>query len=679
MVAIDLQTPEGRQTALERMMLIRRFDEAVGNGYADGDIPGFVHLYLGQEAVAVGACGALEPDDYITSTHRGHGHCIAKGLDPTLMMAEIYGKEAGYCNGKGGSMHIADVEAGMLGANGIVGAGPPIATGAGTSIDIQDGSRVALSFYGDAAAAEGSVHEAINLAAVWELPVVFLIENNQYGEALPLDRQFNVERLSEMAAAYGIPGVTVDGMDVEAVHEAVVDAVDQARSGSGPTIVEAETYRYRGHFEGDPQTYRADAEVERWRERDPIDSFRDALMEWGELTEGEFEAMNERAESNIESAIERARDAEYPDPAEAYTDVFGERIPEISRFSGLDVDGGRRGAVEDTETGIVTGATERMTFREAINEALREELANDDAVFLLGEDVAEFGGVFNVTEGLHDDFGSTRVRDTPLSEAVIAGAAVGAAATGTRPVAEIMFSDFIGLSMEQLTNQAAKMRYMFGGKTDMPLTVRTTEGGGMNAASQHSGTVHAWFGNAPGIKAVAPGTPAAAKGLLKASIRSNDPVVFFENKTLYGSSGAVTKSADFTIPLGEAAVEREGDDVTLVATQRLLEEALELADDLAGDVSVEVIDPRTLYPLDTETILESVGSTHRVVVADESPLSYGIHAEIATRIMEDGFFELDAPVQRVGVPDTPIPFSDPLETEVRPGLEDIRTAIERIM
>jgi pyruvate dehydrogenase E1 component beta subunit len=323
------------------------------------------------------------------------------------------------------------------------------------------------------------------------------------------------------------------------------------------------------------------------------------------------------------------------------------------------------------------GAT--MTVREAIRAALREEMARDGDVFLMGEDVGVYGGVFEVTDGLLDEFGPERVRDTPISEAGFVGAGVGAAATGMRPVVEVMFSDFLGVPAEQILNQMAKMRYMFGGKTNMSLTIRTTEGGGMGAASQHSGTIHTWFAHFPGIKAVAPGTPAAAKGLLKSAVRSDDPVMFFEDKMIYEQEGAVPENEDFTVPLGEASVEREGEDVTVVATQRLLGESLATADDLDGDVSVEVLDPRSLYPLDTDTIVESVEKTGRLVIADESPLSYGTHAEIGMRVMEDAFYSIAEPIQRVGVPDTHVPFSPPLEEEVLPGGEDVRAAIERVV
>ncbi|WP_435320761.1 thiamine pyrophosphate-dependent dehydrogenase E1 component subunit alpha [Haloarchaeobius sp. TZWSO28] len=344
MANYNLDTAEGRVEALRRMLTIREFDTKAGQYFADGEIPGFVHLYIGEEAVGVGTCAALEPDDYITSTHRGHGHCIAKGLDPKLMMAELFGKESGYCKGKGGSMHIADVDAGMLGANGIVGAGPPLATGAALSIDYQDRDQVALAFFGDGATAQGQVHEAMNMAATWDLPAIFLIENNQYGEATPVEKQHNINNLSDTAQAYDIPGITVDGMDVTAVYEAVTEARKRARAGDGPTLIEAETYRYHGHYEGDEQNYRTDEELQQWKDRDAIDSFKARLIDRGELSEGEFEDLEANVEATIADAIEFAQESDLPEPEDAYDDMFKEPVPEIEKFAErLRTDGGANG------------------------------------------------------------------------------------------------------------------------------------------------------------------------------------------------------------------------------------------------------------------------------------------------------------------------------------------------
>lgn len=341
MVAIDIETEDGQKEALRRMLTIRAFDTKAGELFGDGELPGFVHLYIGEEAVGVGACSALEEEDYITSTHRGHGHCIAKGLGLEEMMSELYGKADGYCNGKGGSMHIADVDAGMLGANGIVGAGPPLATGAALTSQVKDEDTVALAFFGDGAVAQGQIHEAINLAATWNLPAIFLVENNQFGEGTPVEKQHNLQNLSETAEAYNIPGFTVDGMDVTAVYEAVKEARKRALARDGPTFIEADTYRYRGHFEGDQQPYRTDDDIAIWKENDAIEKFRERLIDAGTITESEFEEMESEISEQVEAAAEKAKEADYPDPSEAYDDMFNANVPEINDFAQqMRTDGG---------------------------------------------------------------------------------------------------------------------------------------------------------------------------------------------------------------------------------------------------------------------------------------------------------------------------------------------------
>jgi len=678
MPAIDLGTADGRREALRRMLSIRAFEDRVAQRYADGEIPGFVHLSQGQEAVAVGVCGALEPGDYVTSTHRAHGHSVAKGLSPDRMMAEIYGTERGYCGGKSGSMHVASPEEGMLGAQPIVGASVPLGVGAALTAQAREEERVVVPFLGDGATAAGQVHEGFNLAATWDLPAVFVVENNQYSEGMTFDEQHNVDDLVEMAGSYGIPGRQVDGQDVAAVFRTVREAAERARADEGPTLVEAETYRYRGHFEGDDQPYRTEEEIETWRtERDPIDTFRETLEDRGDLAPGEFEDLRAAAADRMDEAVDRARAAEAPDAGTAYESIYDEPVPETEQFR--DGTGGWTAPDSTTERATPpehAGETERLTVREALRTAIRTEMAADERVVLFGQD-EEIGGSFDVTAGLYEEFGPNRVRNTPISEAAQVGGGVGAAATGLRPVINLSFSDFVGVCFDQVMNQAGKTRYMFDGVVDVPLTLRMLEGGGLNAAAQHSGTVHTLLAHLPGIKVVAPGTPAAAKGLMTASIRSADPVMFCEHKLLYDSAGPVP-TGEHVVPLGEATVERAGADVTVVATQRLLGDALDVAGELAPDTAVEVIDPRTLYPLDTDTILDSVRKTGRLVVADESPLSYGFHAEVITRVVEtlDG---LDGRVQRVGVPDTPVPFAPDLEDEVLPGPDEVRTAIERTL
>jgi pyruvate dehydrogenase E1 component alpha subunit len=311
---------------LREMLLIREFETRVSTLFENNELPGFVHLYIGQEAVGVGACAAIDDEDYITSTHRGHGHAIAKGLDPDRMMAELFGRATGYCGGKSGSMHIADVDRGMLGANGIVGAGPPLAAGAGQSIRLRGEDRVCLSFFGEGAMAEGQVHEAMNLAAVRDLPVVFVCEHNGYGEMTPAEEQHHVEGFLDRGDVYGMPSEGVDGMDVRAVYDATTRAVERARAGEGPSLLVCETYRYRGHYEGDPTTYRTDEEVERWQERDPIATLVDDLVGSGDLGEEEVEAMREAAEERVDEAVAFARESDLPDPETAFEGVYAEEL-----------------------------------------------------------------------------------------------------------------------------------------------------------------------------------------------------------------------------------------------------------------------------------------------------------------------------------------------------------------
>jgi len=310
-----------------KMLTIRRFEERVSELFAAGKLPGFIHLYIGEEAVATGVCANLRDDDFITSTHRGHGHLIAKGGDLKLMMAELYGRKTGYCKGKGGSMHIADVGLGILGANGIVGGGPPIATGAALSAQYRGTDQVAVCFFGDGASNQGTFHEGLNLASIWKLPVIFVCENNFYGISMSQARHMHVADIADRAAAYDIPGVVVDGNDVLAVYEAAQEAVKRARAGEGPTLIECKTYRHRGHFEGDPTVYRSKEELETWLKKDPIRRFEAKLLEMGLLTAEESKRIDSELRARVEEAVAFAEASPYPAPAEIFDDVYtGEMV-----------------------------------------------------------------------------------------------------------------------------------------------------------------------------------------------------------------------------------------------------------------------------------------------------------------------------------------------------------------
>ena len=640
----------------ETMVTIRRFEERAYELFQMDRVMGAIHLSVGQEACAVGALSCLEPTDYLLTSHRGHGHCIVKGARLDRMFAELLGRSTGYCKGKGGSMHIADLDLGICGANGIVGGGLPISVGVGLASMLQKDSAVALCIFGDGASNQGAFHEAVNLAALWKVPVVYICENNQYAISTRIEAALPVANVADRAAAYGLEGIIVDGNDVEAVHQAVSKAVDKARAGGGPTLIEEQTYRQFGHYAGDACAYRPEGETEWWKgHNDPIDRLEAKLGDRFPAA-----AIKERVEKKIERAVEIAEDAPLPSVDEVTTDVFADA------------------SVQDTEP--ADPGTREITFREALNEGLAQALEADPSVFLIGEDIGLHGGGFAVTQGLFERFGPDRVRDTPISEAAIVGAATGAATRGLKPIAELMYSDFSTVAMDQICNQAAKMCYMFGGKINVPMVLRMPGGsGGRGNAAQHSQSLEAWFMHVPGLKIAIPSTPFDAKGLLQGALADPNPVLYFEHKVLYNATGCVPEEP-YTIPLGKADVKRVGTDVTVVAYSRMALRALEAAEKAAAEgISVEVVDPRSLVPLDIETIVASVKKTGRVIIVEEACQTCGVGAELFAQITEHAFDYLDHEPVRVAGLDVPIPYSKPLELASVPSEEDILTALRKIV
>ncbi|MGD9405859.1 MAG: dehydrogenase E1 component subunit alpha/beta, partial [Anaerolineae bacterium] len=599
---------------LRQMWEIRFFEDRVYDLLGRNVIKGASHLYAGEEAIAVGAISVLDDDDLITSAHRGHGHCHARGASIARteeakqehynkMMAELCGRETGYCRGRGGSMHIADVEKGNLGATGIVGGNIPVAAGAALAQQMQDTGRVVLCFFGDGASQTGNFHEALNLAGLWQLPVIFIVENNLYGMSVPLDHAAAKTAIADRACAYDMPGVVVDGMDVLAVREAVGGAVERARNGEGPSLIECQAYRWYGHSRSDPRAYRTREEEAEWRRRDPIPNFAAWLVDSGLCTQGEIDALEEKVEDAIDEATEFALSSPMPPANEVEKFVY-------APFQWTEADYAKERRLREACRQGGPG-TRKVLYRQALQEAAREEMLRDPSVFIMGEDVGLYGGAYGATRGLFEEFGGERVRDTPISEATIGGAAVGAAMSGMRPVAEIMYVDFTPLAMDQIANQGAKNRYMFGGKTTVPMVIRTEGGAGRSIAAHHSQSLEALWTHFPGIYVVMPSTPFDAKGLLKAAIRDDNPVMFIEHKMLYGVEGCVPDE-DYVIPFGVADVKRSGSDVTVVTYSRMVHRALEAAERLAEEgISVEVIDLRTLKPLDMETIAASVKKTGR--------------------------------------------------------------------
>ena len=642
------------------MRRIRAFENRTDELFKKGIVKGTAHSYVGEEAIASGVCAALNEGDYIASYHRGHGHCIAKGADLDRMMAELFGRKDGYCQGLGGSMHIADMDLNILGANGIVGAAMPLSTGAALATKLRGTNQVAVAFFGDGASNQGVFHESLNLAAVWKLPMIFVCENNQYALTTSYRNTTAVAQVAQRAASYDIPGITIDGNDAVEVHLTVLEALERARAGEGPTLIEAMTYRWGQHsLRTNLQDPRPKKEVDSWLERDPIKQMENRLLSKKVVSKKDIKAISDATNTEIEGAVSFALKSEEPDMTVMLNSVYAPH----------------KNHIEPDSTGNRT-----LSFVDALNEALHQEMAQDERVFLMGEDVGLTGGLFQVSRGLMDRFGEARVRDTPISEATFVGCGVGAAIAGMRPIVELQIFDFVALTMDMLVNQAAKFRFMLGGKPTVPLVIRGPQGGGIRLAAQHSQSLEAWFTHVPGLVVVAPSTAYDAKGLLVAAIRDDNPVVFLEQKLLYLTQSGPVPEELYAIPLGKADVKREGTDVTIVATLGMVPRALGAAVVLEREgISVEVVDPRTLQPLDEETILASVRKTNRLLVVHEAWVKGGFGAEVAAMVVDKAFDYLDAPIARLGAPHTPMPYNDRLELEVIPSQDRIVAAVRKLL
>jgi 2-oxoisovalerate dehydrogenase E1 component len=643
-------------------LLIRLCEEQLARSHQRGLIHGACHTYVGQEAIAVGICAHLRADDVVLSTHRGHGHALAKGVPPRELFAELFGRQTGCSRGRGGSMHLFAPEIGLMGTSGIVGPCILQAAGAGYSFRLLKTDRVAVAFFGDGAVNNGAFHEGLNLAGIWKLPVLFVCENNEFATEVPFAYSAGNPGVATRAPSYGLPGVEVDGNDVRAVWEAGGEAVRRARDGGGATLLECKTYRTRPHAEGMGDfSYRTREEVAAWKVRCPIERIRRWLLEKGLANVAELAAIETEIKDRVDDAQGFAEASPWPDAASATTHVFAEAPGPTHKES----PGG--------------SPVRELTFMQATLEALTGEMEKNPAIFVLGEGIGQRGGNFRTTAGLYERFGPERLCDTPISERGFVGLSAGAAMTGTRPVIDFMFVDFILDAVGEIVNQIAKMQYMSSGRLRMPVLLRGCIGIGNSAATHHSGSYYSLFANIPGLRVVVPSNPADAKGLLKRALNCPDPVLFLEHRGVLGVKGPVPEG-DYEIDFGRAAVVREGGDVTVVALALMVHYALKACAELEKEgVSVELIDPRTVAPLDFETILRSVRKTGRLLVVDEAFAPCGIGAEIAARMADDGFDQLDAPIRRLNGAYAPTPYSPPLEAAVVPNPDTIARAIRDLL
>ncbi|MBM4265364.1 MAG: dehydrogenase [Deltaproteobacteria bacterium] len=664
--------PEASSALLRRFYetarTIREFDDRMRRGLASGEFMMSYWPVEGQEAISTGVCAALEPDDRMVITYRCAADAIAKGVDLGELAGELLGKSTGTSGGRGGAMGISAPDIGLLATTGIVGAGAPIATGVALAARQLGSGRVTVVSFGDGATSIGAVHEAMNLASLWQLPLVFLCHNNLFGEGTPVAEYTRTERFSDRAAGYGMPGVTVDGTDPVAVHKAAKEAVARARRGGGPTFLEAIAFRLNGHYFGDPCTYVDAAKLEAARGNEPIAKLRNRLVSGG-VTAADLDALDQRIADDVDRAVSSAVAADMPAPETLYAHVYG----------GTD----RFGAVSEGKriaTSVSAGAESELSLAQAVNQALEQAMARDDRVVLLGEDIADpMGGLFTCTKGLSTRFGRDRVRATPIAEEAIVGCAIGAALDGLRPVAELMFVDFLGVCLDQLANHAAKLRFMTGGRVHVPITLRSVEGA--HSGPQHSQALEAWLTHVPGLKVAVASTPRDAKGLLTTCIEDDDPCVFIEPMQLLlaRTMRGLVPDGEIRIPLGLADVKRDGKDVTVVSWGAVVHAALQAAAEVASEgIEVEVVDLRSLVPLDLETVLASVGKTRCLVIAHSATTFSGFGAEIAALVSERCFGELKAPVSRVGAAFTPVPRAHSLVAAHSPGAPQIAAAVRQV-
>ncbi len=643
------------------MRTIRQTEEELARCHQRGLIHGACHTYVGQEAVAAGVCAHLTANDVVFSTHRGHGHALAKGMPPRELIAELFGRSTGCSRGRGGSMHLFSPEIGMMGTSGIVGPCLLQACGGGYSAKLLRNGTVAVAFFGDGAANNGAFHEGLNMASIWKLPVLFVCENNQFATEVPFAYSSGNPSVGGRGAAYGIPGFELDGNDVLEIERVAGEAVARARAGGGPTLIECKTYRTRAHAEGMGDfTYRTKEDVAAWKEKCPIQRLRHGAVEQAPEMKQQFDAIDAEVAELVRAAREFAESSPIPDPSTATRHVYTNPSPSPP-------------AAPPPPTGNT------KTFAAATLEALEQAMAFDPTIFVMGEGIGVRGGNFTTTLGLYARYGAERLCDTPICERGFVGLGCGAAMTGTRPIIDFMFIDFINDAFGELINQIAKMQYMSSGRLKMPILLRGCGGIGHSAATHHSGMYHSIYSHIPGLRVVLPSSPYDAKGLMAHALRCDDPVLFLEHRELMQSKGPVPDE-HYEIPFGQARVVRPGDDVTVVALSLMVQHTALAAEQLANEgVSVEIIDPRTVSPLDINTILQSLAKTGRLLIVDEAfgPCSLG--SEIAAQVADAGFNDLDAPIKRLHGAFAPTPYAPSLEQAVVPRADDVLRAIRELI
>lgn len=607
---------------------------------------------IGQEAISVGATMALQQDEWIFPLHRNLGVFTSRSMPLHKLFQQWQGNKEGYSKGRERSFHFGSREHHICGMISHLGPQLALADGAALAHQLRNQGKVALTFTGDGGTSEGDFHEALNVAAVWDLPVIFIIENNGYGLSTPTEEQYRCARLVDRAKGYGMEGVRIDGNDVLAVYDTIKGVREFCINHQKPYLIECMTFRMRGHEEASGTKYVPKELFEEWGRKDPIKNYEQFLIETGVITEMQVADCRNGYREQIESELQIAYQADelVPNTEEELRDVFAPlpslTIPSLESVISAIVN-------TDDEVGI---PEKRLV--DAIQEALVQSMEQHPELIIMGQDIAEYGGAFKITEGMVEKFGKRRVRNTPICESAIVGAAMGLSLEGIKSVMEMQFADFVTVGFNQIVNNLAKMHYRWGQNADV--VVRMPTGAGVGAGPFHSQSNEAWFTHVPGLKVVYPSNPQDAKGLLIAAINDPNPVLFFEHKALYRSVSGPLPSAYYTLPIGKAQTIQSGTDISIITYGAGVHWAKDYQQN-HPDISLEILDLRSLAPLDYDAIKACVAATGKVLILHEDNLTGGIGGELSAWISEHCFELLDAPILRCASLDTPIPFNLSLE------------------
>lgn len=597
---------------------------------------------IGQEAIAVGSTLALEEDEYVMPLHRNLGVFTSRNMPFEQLFLQWQGKKAGFTKGRERSFHFGSKDYHICGMISHLGPQLAIADGVALAHKLAKEDKVSLAYSGDGGTSEGDFHEALNVAAVWDLPVIFLIENNGYGLSTPIDEQFKCKQLADKAVGYGMKGITIDGNNILEVYKAIKEARNYCITEQKPILVEAMTFRMRGHEEASGVKYVPTELFEEWAIKDPVKNYENYLLAEKVIDSAFIEQLRKDIQEEIEAGIQVGFAAEdiVPNLEEEIRDVYAPHTSVTTSTEGME--------------------RKEMRFIQAISEGLALAMEKHDQLVLMGQDIAEYGGAFKVTDGFVSQFGKERVRNTPLCESAIVGSALGLSLKGYKAMMEMQFADFVTVGFNQIVNNLAKIHYRWGAAADV--VVRMPTGAGVGAGPFHSQSNEAWFTHTPGLKVIYPSSPAEAKGLLLAAFEDPNPIMFFEHKALYRSISEPVPIDYYTIEIGKANWVQKGEEISIITYGMGVHWAKDYAQE-HPELSIGILDLRTLLPLDYEAIEEAVKATGKVLVLHEDTMTGGIGGEISAWISEHCFEHLDAPVMRCASLDTPVPFAIPLEKQ----------------